>query len=69
VFKLNSSFKLKPSFLARYVDGSSVIADTSLNILFNNRFEAGVSYRLNDSFSGMFNLRTTDNFRIGYAYD
>ncbi len=69
VFKLNSSFKLKPSFLARYVDGSSVIADTSLNILFNNRFEAGVSYRLNDSFSGMFNLRATDNFRIGYAYD
>lgn len=69
VFKLNASFKLKPSFLARYVDEASLVADTSLNILFNNRFEAGVSYRLNDSFSGMVNVRATDNLRIGYAYD
>lgn len=69
VYKLNSSFKIKPSIMAKAVKGSPIALDTSVNILFNNKFEGGISYRINDSFSGMVNVRATNNLRVGYAYD
>lgn len=69
VYKLNNQFKIKPSIMAKAVKGSPITLDTSINVLFNNKFEGGVSYRLNDSFSGMVNFRATNNLRIGYAYD
>ncbi len=69
VYELSDTFKFKPSIMAKAVKGSPIVLDTSLNVLFNNKFEAGVSYRINDSFSGMINVRATDNLRIGYAYD
>ncbi|WP_440069637.1 PorP/SprF family type IX secretion system membrane protein [Tenacibaculum discolor] len=69
VFTLNDHFKLKPSFLLKAVKGSPVVLDTSINALINERFEGGLSYRINDSFSAMFNVRATNFLRIGYAYD
>lgn len=69
VFRLSDMIKLKPSALLKAVKGSPLVIDTSLNLLFNNRFEGGLSYRINDSFSAMFNVRATHNLRIGYAYD
>lgn len=69
VYQLNNSLKLKPSFMTKAVKGSPLVLDTSLNVLYKNRYELGVSHRLNDSFSGMFNIGVTYNLRIGYAYD
>lgn len=69
VYKLSNVVKLKPSFLLKAVKGSPLVLDTSLNVLFNNRFEGGLSYRINDSFSAMINLKATANLRIGYAFD
>ena len=69
VYQLTDKIKLKPSFLIKSVKGSPFVIDTSLNALFNNRFEGGVSYRANDSFSIMLNLRATNNLSFGYAYD
>ncbi len=69
VFTINSGLKLKPAIMTKYVKGSPVVLDTSLNVLFNNRFEGGIAYRINDSFSAMFNLKATTSLRIGYAYD
>ncbi|CAM1334950.1 type IX secretion system membrane protein PorP/SprF [Tenacibaculum aestuariivivum] len=69
VYKINTNFKLKPSFMTKVVKGAPIVLDASLNILFNNRFELGTSYRIKDSFSGMFNIRATSNLKIGYAYD
>ena len=69
VYKLNRLIKLKPSMLLKTVKGSPLVIDASFNVLFNNRFESGLSYRINDSFSAMFNVRATDNLRIGYAFD
>src|SRR5690606_33263724 len=67
--QLNTTLKLKPSIMAKAVKGSPIVLDTSLNLLFNDRFEGGLSYRINDSFSGMFNVKVTPVIRIGYAYD
>ncbi|MFI2741235.1 type IX secretion system membrane protein PorP/SprF [Zhouia sp. PK063] len=69
VLDINADMKLKPSFMMKAVKGAPLSVDLSANMLFYNRFEAGVSYRFGDSFSGMFNVKVTPNFRIGYAYD
>lgn len=69
VYELNPDLKIKPSILAKMVQGAPITMDVSLNVLFNNRFEGGLSYRLEDSVSAMFNLSVLPALRIGYAYD
>lgn len=69
VFDLSNDVKLKPSMLVKGVAGAPLSIDFSGNILFNNNFEAGLSYRLDESFSVLLNVKATNNLRIGYAYD
>jgi len=69
VYELNPDLKIKPSAMAKVVQGTLPTVDVSLNLLFNDRFEGGLSYRLEDAVSGMFNLSVLPALRIGYAYD
>jgi len=69
VFNIGQNFKLKPHFLLFNNFGQKVQADINLNMLFNNRFEFGLSNRLKDALSVMFNIQLFDGFRLGYAYD
>lgn len=69
VFDLNPDLKLKPAFMIRGVEGAPLSVDFTANVLFNNRIEAGVAYRLDDAVSGLVNFRVSPNLRIGYAYD
>ena len=69
VFDINNDLKLKPSILAKAVDGSPLTVDASVNALYLERFEGGLSYRLDDSVSAMFNIAVLPSLRIGYAYD
>lgn len=69
VYTINPDFKLKPSIMTKMVKGSPISLDTSLNLLFNNKFETGLSYRWEDAVSAMFNVYVAPSVRIGYAYD
>lgn len=69
VFNLNENLKLKPAFMTKAVSGAPISIDLTVNVLFNNVFEIGVGYRLDDSFSGLANFRVGPSMRIGYAYD
>jgi len=69
VFNLSANTKLKPSFMAKSAFGTPVSLDLSANALFYEKFEAGLSYRLEDSFGAMVNFAITPSLRIGYAYD
>lgn len=69
VFDLNERLKLKPAFMAKNVIGAPLSLDLTTNVLFNEIFEAGVGYRINDGISGLFNFRISPPLRIGYAYD
>lgn len=69
VYELNSSVKIKPSTLIKAVTGSPLSVDVALNALFNEKFETGLAYRLDDSVSAMFNLNVLNGVRVGYAYD
>ncbi len=69
VFGINDNFKLKPSFMARGVQGAPLSIDVNANVLLYDRLEAGVGYRFDETVTGLVNFRITPALRIGYAYD
>jgi len=69
VFDLSESVKFKPHFLVKGAFESPVSFDLNTNFLFSQRVELGVSYRYEDSFSGLIGFYLTKNIRMGYAYD
>ena len=69
VFELSETLKLKPSFMAKAVSGAPLSLDVTANMLFNDRLELGLNYRLDDSIGGLVNFGVTPDLRIGYAYD
>ncbi len=69
VFDLNENFKLKPHVMVYKANAAPVSSMFNANLFMYDKLELGVSYRLNDSFSGLINYMITDNIRIGYAYD
>lgn len=69
VFQLSDMFKLKPAFMSRFVVGSPASVDITANVLYNERFELGAAYRVNDAVSVLMNVNVTKAIRVGYAYD
>ncbi len=69
VFQVSKNTKLKPSFLVKSAFNAPTSFDLNLNALFIEQVEIGVSYRLEDSFSGLVNIAILPSLRIGYAYD
>ncbi len=69
VFQTTENLKLKPSVLVKSAFDAPTSFDVNLNALFLEKFELGVSYRLDDSFSGIVGFQATPALRIGYAYD
>lgn len=69
VFKINENLKLKPAFMAKTIVNSPVSLSITANTLLYSKFELGVGYQLQDSFSGLVNFAVNQNLRIGYAYD
>jgi type IX secretion system PorP/SprF family membrane protein len=69
VFDLNKNLKLKPGLMAKAVEGAPISLDLTANILFQNRLEIGIGYRLDDAVMGLINFGITPELRIGYAYD
>lgn len=69
VFQVSDNMKLKPSVMVKSAFDAPLSFDGNLNALFYEKFELGVSYRLEDSFSGLVGFQATDYLRIGYAYD
>lgn len=69
VFQVAEDVKLKPSVLVKSAFESPLSFDGNLNALFFEKFELGVSYRLDDSFSGLVGFQVLPELRIGYAYD
>lgn len=69
VHEINDEFKIKPAFMTKMVKGSPVSVDITANVLYLNKIEFGLGYRIGDAFSAMTNFRATPELRVGYAYD
>lgn len=67
--KLSNSVKIVPSTLIRLQDKAPVSFDLTLITVLYDAVGIGVSYRLNDSVIGLFELQLNENFHVGYAYD
>lgn len=69
ILEVSEKFDFKPSFMVKSVQGSALSIDINANVRYLENLEAGLSYRIDDSFSVMANYGITQNLRIGYAYD
>ncbi len=69
VFDISESLKLKPFFMMKSAFNAPTSVDVSANMLYKEKLEFGVTYRLDDSFGAMVNFAITPELRVGYAYD
>ncbi|MDR7370870.1 type IX secretion system membrane protein PorP/SprF [Flavobacterium aquidurense] len=69
VFQVSDMVKLKPAFMSRFVTGAPISLDITANVLYNEKFEFGAAYRINDAVSALCNINVTPSLRVGYAYD
>lgn len=69
VFDINDNVKFKPFFMMKSAFNAPTSLDLSTNFLFNQKFEIGATYRLEDSFGAMVNYAISPNLKLGYAYD
>jgi type IX secretion system PorP/SprF family membrane protein len=69
VFKLSADVSLKPSVLVKYMGHAPIEGDLNLNVFFLNTFTVGASYRTDEGYVALFEIRAGKNIRIGYAYD
>ena len=69
VFDLSPTVKFKPFTMIKTAAGAPTTVDLNTNFLFNEVFEAGLSYRFGDSVGAMVNYAISPALRIGYAYD
>ena len=69
VFDLNEDIKFKPAALAKVVKGAPLSIDVSANLLFKEKFTAGLAWRWDDSLSALLGFQASRSMYIGFAYD
>ena len=69
VFELSENLKFKPAFLVNTISGSPVNVNLSGNFLISDVVTAGVSYRLENAFSGLAGFQISNQLFAGYSYD
>ncbi|NQX81641.1 MAG: type IX secretion system membrane protein PorP/SprF [Flavobacteriaceae bacterium] len=69
VFDINEKIKLKPTTLIKYIKGTPLSIDVSVNTMIGKTFVLGLSYRLNNSISLLSSIKITNSMTMGYAYD
>ncbi len=67
--KLSNAVKILPSVLIRLQERAPLSFDFNLTTVLYDVVGLGVSYRLDDSVVGLFELQINQNFHVGYAYD
>jgi type IX secretion system PorP/SprF family membrane protein len=69
VYDLNYYIKFKPALITKIVSGAPLQLDVTANFLINEKFTAGIAYRMSAAFSGLVGFQVTDQLFIGYGYD
>lgn len=66
---LSNDIDLTPSVMSRFVAGAPLSLDITAMIDLYKKVELGVSYRIDESVSGIGFFKLADWFNIGYAYE
>lgn len=68
-FSLGSDIEFTPSVMGRFVSGAPISLDITTTFDLYKVMELGVSYRLDESISGLGLLKLADWVHFGYAYE
>ena len=60
---------LRPSVFTRIVTGAPMTTDFNTMVSFNRSFEIGATYRTNNAFAALLNLKLDDHFTTGWVYE
>ncbi len=69
VFDLSDGLKFKPAFLINSLSGAPLNINLSTNFLISDVFTGGVSYRVDNAFSGLAGIQISNSMFVGYSYD
>jgi type IX secretion system PorP/SprF family membrane protein len=69
VFDVSPTVKLKPSVLTKMVSGAPLQVDLSANVLLQDKFTLGLSWRWSAAATAMAGIQITDGLLVGYSYD
>ena len=69
IFPVINQIEFKPTFLARWVEGTPLAIDVSTNILINNTFWVGLNYRQKEILGATLQWIFNNELRIGYSYE
>tara|TARA_R110002126_G_scaffold156796_5_gene304253 strand:- start:1408 stop:2235 length:828 start_codon:yes stop_codon:yes gene_type:complete len=69
VFDVGPDVKLKPSFLTKMVSGAPLQLDVSANVLLQEKFTLGLSWRWSAAATAMAGIQITNGLFVGYSYD
>lgn len=61
-------FELRPAFLLKS-DAASWQLDLNTNVVYDNRFWGGLSYRIEDALSLLLGLELVNGLQVGYSFD
>ncbi len=68
-FEVGDSLKVQPSVMVKATRSVPVQVDLNAQLLYQERYGFGLSYRTKRVVAALLNYRITDEFRLGYAYD
>lgn len=68
-FTVSETIDLTPSVFSRLVTSEDLLLDISTVADFSNKFELGLTYRLNTSVIGSMMLKASQKTSFGYAYE
>lgn len=69
VFDLSPRWKVRPNVLFKGVEGAPLQLDLNANLILDDKYWVGASWRSFDSFQILLEWQALDNLRVGYAYD
>jgi type IX secretion system PorP/SprF family membrane protein len=69
VYNLNYYIKFKPAIITKIEYGAPLQLDLTANFLINEKFTAGIAYRMSAAISGLVGFQVSDKLFIGYGYD
>ncbi len=67
--QLNRLIALHPQLMIKYVENTPIDVDANLSFVFADRFDLGLTYRLEESIDFLFAVKANERWVIGFSYD
>ena len=68
-FMISKDLDFMPQVLVRFQEGAPLTFDMNAHFIYMDAVGMGMSYRLTEGISAMFELKLNENLHVGYAYD